>query len=213
MSVSGQPSEIPRDPRKCLIFRQVRLASGMLFERTVRRFVCALVLTFCVLPLQSATLERLSLDDMVQKATAIVRGTVTASHVAQQGPLIYTHYTIQVTERFKGPAASSVDIVVPGGTLNNIRQSFAGTPSFHTGDDYVFFLWTGASGLTHIIGLTQGLFALSGASSGNPVATRAASSEVMLDPATGHQVKDQTLVMNLSDLRSLIANSLSGAGN
>ncbi|HEY7389516.1 MAG TPA: hypothetical protein VH640_13465 [Bryobacteraceae bacterium] len=185
----------------------------MLFPSNVRRFVCALVLTFCVLPLQSATLERLSLDNMIQKATAIVRATVTGSHVAQQGPLIYTHYTIHVTERFKGPAAASVDIVVPGGTLNNLRQSFAGTPSFRTGDDYVFFLWTGPSGLTHIIGLTQGLFAMSRPSSGNPVATRTASSEVMLDRATGHQVKDQTLVMNLSDLRSRIAKSLSGAGN
>ena len=179
----------------------------------VRRFVVAFVLTFCMLPLQSATLERLSFDDMVQKATAIVRGTVTSSSVARQGPLIYTHYTIQVTERFKGPAGTSVAIVVPGGTLNNMRQSFAGTPLFHTGEDYFFFLWTGSSGLTQILGLTQGLFAVSGASSANPIATRAASSEVMLDPATGHQVKDQTLIMNLKDLRSQIALSLSGVGN
>jgi hypothetical protein len=179
----------------------------------VRRFVCALVLTFCVLPLQGATLERLSLTDMIQQSTAIVRGTVTSSHVTQQGRLIYTHYTVQVTELFKGSSASSVDIVVPGGTLNNVRQSFAGTPSFQAGDDYVFFLWTGPSGMTHIVGLTQGLFAMSETSSRNPVATRAASSEVMLDPATGHQVKDQTLIMNLSDLRSVIAKSLSGAGN
>jgi hypothetical protein len=213
MCVSGQPSEIPRNSRKRLIFRQVRLAPGMLFERNVRRFVCALVLTFCVLPLQSATLERLSLTSMIQQSTAIVRGTVTGSHVTQQGRLIYTHYTIQVTEQFKGSSGGSADIVVPGGTLNKVRQSFAGTPSFRNGDDYVFFLWTGPSGMTHIIGLTQGLFAMSGTSSGSPVATRAASSEVMLDRATGHQVKDQTLVMNLSDLRSLIAKSLSGAGN
>jgi hypothetical protein len=185
----------------------------MLTNSIVRRFVYALVLTFCMSPLQSATLERLSLNDMIQKATAIVRATVTGSHVTQQGRLVYTHYTIQVTERFKGAAASSVDIVVPGGTLNNVRQSFAGTPSFRTGDDYVFFLWTGSSGMTHIIGLTQGLFAMSGPSTGNPIATRTASSEVMLDPKTGHQVKDETLVMNLSDLRSAIASSLSGTGN
>jgi hypothetical protein len=179
----------------------------------VRRFVNALVLTFGMSPLQSATLERLSLNDMIQQSTAIVRGTITGSHVAQQGPLIYTHYTIQVTELFKGPTQASVDFVVPGGTLNNMRQSFAGTPSFRTGDDYVFFLWTGSSGLTHIIGLTQGLFALSAGSSANPTAKRTASSEVVLDPATGHQVKDETLTMNLSDLRSLIANTLNGAGN
>jgi hypothetical protein len=177
----------------------------------VRHFCFAFVLTFGMLPLQSATLERLSLNDMVQKSTAIVRGTVTGSHAAQQGPLIYTHYTIQVTEQFKGAPQKTVDVVVPGGVANNLRQTFAGTPSFRTGDDYVFFLWTSSqSGLTHIIGLTQGLFAVSGPS-GSPVATRVASKEVMLEPGTGRQVKDQTLVMNLSDLRSQIAATLGGS--
>ena len=35
-----------------------------------RHFMLALVLTFCMLPLQGATLERLSLDDMIAKSTA-----------------------------------------------------------------------------------------------------------------------------------------------
>jgi hypothetical protein len=177
------------------------------FNRNVRHFGFAFVLTFCMSPLQSATLERLSLNDMIQKSTAIVRGTITASHAAQQGLIIYTHYSIQVTEQFKGTTQTTADVVVPGGVVNNIRQRYVGTPSFHTGDDYVFFLWTGQSGLTHIIGLTQGLFAVSGTPT-NPTATHPASKEVMLDPVTGRQVKDQTVVMNLSDLRSLIASTL-----
>jgi len=177
------------------------------FPGVVRHFSFAFVLTFCMSPLQSATLERLSLNDMIQKSTAIVRGTVTGSHAAQQGPIIYTHYSIQVTEQFKGAPQKTVDVVVPGGVANNIRQMYPGTPSFRTGNDYVFFLWTGQSGLTHIIGLTQGLFVLSGTPA-NPTATRGASKEVMLDPATGRQVKDQTVAMNLSELRSLIASTL-----
>jgi hypothetical protein len=32
----------------------------------------------------------------------------------------------------------------------------------------------------------------------------------MLDPQTGRQVKDQTLVMNLSDLKARIASTLAG---
>jgi hypothetical protein len=162
-------------------------------------------------PLQSATLERLSLDDMIRKSTAIVRGTVTGSYTAERGRIIYTHYAIRVTERFKGAPGGIVDMVVPGGVANNIRQTFPGTPSFRTGDDYVFFLWTGPSGLTHIIGLTQGLFALSQASSGNPMVTRSATSEVMLEPGTGREVKDQAMAMTLSDLRSRIAGTLSGS--
>jgi len=165
-----------------------------------------------LLPLAGATLEQLSLDDMIQKSTAIVRGTVTASRTEASGPIIYTHYTIRVTENFKGNSQGAVDVVVPGGTANNVRQTFAGTPQFKIGDDYVFFLWTGRSGLTQIIGLTQGLFALSPGSGDSPTATRAASREVMLEKGTGREVKDQTIVMTLADLRAHIAAVLNGGG-
>jgi hypothetical protein len=174
----------------------------------VRHFSFAFVLTFCMSPLQSATLERLSLTDMIQKSTAIVRGTVTGSHATEQGQLIYTHYAIQVTEQYKGAPQAAVDLVVPGGVANNMRQTYAGAPVFHMGDDYIFFLWTGKSGRAQIIGLTQGLFAVSPGTGADRVTTRAASKEVMLEPGTGRQVKDQTVVMNLSELRSTIAGTL-----
>jgi hypothetical protein len=171
-----------------------------------------LVLAFGCLPLAAATLEQLSLDDMIQKSPAIVRGTVALSRVEASGPIIYTHYIIRVTENFKGNSQGTVDVAVPGGTANNVRQTFPGTPQFKVGDDYVFFLWTGRSGLTQIIGLTQGLFALSGGSGGSLKATRAASREVMLDRGTGHEVKDQTIVMTLDDLRARIAAAQNGGG-
>ena len=171
-----------------------------------------MVLACGLLPLAGATLEQLSLDDMIQKSTAIVRGTVTISRVDASGRIIYTHYTIRVTENFKGNSQGAVDVAVPGGTANNVRQTFAGTPQFKIGDDYVFFLWTGRSGLTQIIGLTQGLFALSQGSADNPTATRAASREVMLEKGTGREVKDQTIVMTLADLRARIATVLNGGG-
>jgi hypothetical protein len=177
-----------------------------------RRFLSVFLLTVCLSTLRSATLERLSLDDMITKSTAIVRGRVTASNASFSGPIIYTHYTIQVTEHFKGDSRSSVDLVVPGGMANNLRQSFPGTPELKAGDQFVFFLWTGRSGQTQIIGLTQGLFALAPGASSGTMATRAASKEVMLERGTGQQVKDQTLVMSLSDLRARISSTLSGGG-
>jgi hypothetical protein len=165
----------------------------------------ALGLVCGLLPLHAATLERLSLDDLIAKSTAIVRGTVSGSYAAFRGPIIFTHYTVQVSEPMKGSRASTLDVVVPGGTANNLRQLFSGTPQLKNGDQFVFFLWTGPSGLTQIMGLTQGLFRLSSDSAGGVVATRAASTELMLDPATGRPVKDQTLIMSLSQLRSRIA--------
>jgi hypothetical protein len=175
-----------------------------------RHFRFALVLTFCMVPLQCATLERLSLNDMIVKSTAIVRGKVTGVTAAFSGPVIYTHYSVQVSERFKGVNQGSVDVVVPGGTANNLRQSFAGAPVLNPGDDYVFFLYTGRSGLTTIIGLTQGIFALQGGST-DPTATRDASRELMLDGSSGRPVKDETLVMRLSELRTRIASTVKGA--
>src|SRR5215471_13183863 len=179
--------------------------------KNVRRCLrIGFVLAYGLLPLAGATLEQLSLDDMIQKSTAIVRGTVALSRAEASGPIIYTHYTIRVTENFKGNSQGTVDVVVPGGTANNVRQTFPGTPQFKTGDDYVFFLWTGRSGLTQIIGLTQGLFALSLGSGDSPQATRAASREVMLEKGTAREVKDQTIVMTLADLRARIAAALNG---
>jgi hypothetical protein len=177
---------------------------------SVKRVILfALVLAWC---LPSATLERLSLDDMIVQATAIVRGKITGSFTALSGPVIYTHYQLQVSETLKGSARSSVEFVVPGGIANNMRQSFAGAPRFGTGDELVFFLWTGRSGVMQVLGLTQGLFALAQDGATDPVATRSASHEVMLERGTGQQVKDQTLVMPLSQLRGRIAATLTAKG-
>ena len=179
------------------------------FPQAVRRCLgFALALSFGLWPLQSATLERLTLDDLIGKSTSIVRGTVTGSYAAFRGPVIYTHYSVQVSEQLKGSSQTTVDVVVPGGTANNLRQIFAGAPQVQAGDRFVFFLWTGSSGLTQIMGLTQGLFQISAGASDDPQVTRPASSELMLDPGNGRPVKDQTLVMSLSALRSLIANGL-----
>lgn len=184
-----------------------------LSKRVQRHFQLALVLTFCMSPLQSATLERLSLNDLILKSTSIVRGKVTGSHAAWSGPVIYTHYTIQVTEVLKGSAQSSTYVVVPGGTVDRLRQSFPGAPEFKPGDEFVFFLWTSPSGLTQIMGLTQGLFALAPGGTGDFVVTRAASTELMLDPLTGQPVKDQTVVMHLSDLKSQITSAVHRGGS
>jgi len=177
----------------------------------VKRHTCiALIVTSTVLPLRGATLERLSLDDLIVKSTAIVRGTVTDSWTAFHGRDIQTHYRIQVSERFKGPAQTTVEVIAPGGSVGDLHQNVAGSPVLNKGQEFVFFLWTSKSGVTWITGLTQGLFALSG--SGDPMANRAGNRELTLDPATGRPVKDSALSMRLSDLRSRIAAKLGTTG-
>lgn len=117
-----------------------------------------MVWAFCEMALQGATLERLTLTDMVVKSTAVARGKVLSSSAAFTGGLIYTHYRVQVTESLKGPRAGIIDLAVPGGVANGIRQAVSGAPEFQPGDDCVFFLWTSKAGITQVIGLTQGIF-------------------------------------------------------
>ena len=168
-----------------------------------------LILAYCAVALPAATLERLSLDDLINKSTTIVRGKILNSFAAASGPVIYTHYRIETSETLKGQAGGVVEIQLPGGVAKNIRQTFAGVPQFKSGDEYVFFLWTGKSGATQVLGLTQGLFAVTPGGGADPMTTRTASHEVMLEHGTGKEVKDQTLTMRMSALRARIQSTLS----
>jgi hypothetical protein len=169
-----------------------------------------LLLLFGVL-LQAATLQKMGLDEMAQKSTAIVRARVTGSYAAAHGSLIYTHYKVQVAERWKGDDAGTLDIVVPGGTAAGLRQSFPGAPRLAAGRDYVLFLWTGPSGLTHIMGLSQGLFDLKTDEKGELVASRAATGELIMD-AAGRPVKDETVSLHLTELRARISRAVVSEG-
>jgi len=163
---------------------------------------------FGVAQLQSATLQQLSEGDLIAKSTAIVRGTVQGSYTAFSGPVIFTHYRVQVIERWKGPAGGAVDVAVPGGIVNGIRQTYSGAPQFQPGDQYVLFLWTGKSGMTQIMGFSQGAFEVAQDGSSDPGLTRNPSHELMLDPATHRQVTDRPLTMRMSELRSQVASAL-----
>jgi hypothetical protein len=114
---------------------------------------------------------------------------------------------VQVSERLKGSGSNPIEVVVPGGVAGGLRMSVSGAPVLNPGDEFVFFLYTGKSGLTSILGLTQGLFSLAKGAD-DPTATRTASRELMLDRITARPVKDETLVMPLSQLRAKIAGGL-----
>jgi hypothetical protein len=148
----------------------------------------------------AATLEKLSLEEMTQKSTIIVRGRVSGCAGELRGSLIYTRCQVAVTERWKGQAASQVDFVVPGGSAAGMKQIFTGTPKFGAGEEYVLFLWSGRSNLNHVIGLSQGAFDLKSNGKGGAVAQRAATSEVMLDKS-GQPVEDTPVQMGVDELR------------
>jgi hypothetical protein len=162
--------------------------------------------------LPGSTLRQLALDDMIRQSTMIVHGTVQPGTVSSRGSMIFSHYTVQVSETYKTPAsqpASQIDFGVPGGSLNGLMQRYSGAPALTAGQDYVLFLWTSKTGLTQIIGLSQGLFSVIATSGAAPMVVRAGTADRMLNSA-GQPVPASDISMTLSALKAEIASVLGG---
>jgi len=156
-------------------------------------------------PTAAATLERLTTDELISRSTTIVRARVTSSHTAQHGPLVYTHFSIQVIECLKGQTPTPAEVVLPGGSFGALRQTFAGVPKLDPDTEYLLFLWKSPNGLNHIIGLTQGVFSVTKQADGELAAWRPAASESMLEARTGRLVPDRPVTIRLSELRRRVA--------
>lgn len=166
-------------------------------------------------PARATILQQLSLDDMIVQSTMIVRAKVTGSNAAFRGQDIYTYYQLQILETVKAagnqPATVQMDVAVPGGSSRGVRQPVAGAPVLTVGAEYVVFLWTSRSGLTQVIGLSQGLYRVLPDNAGNANLVRPATTETMLDK-NGNLVAGQAITLRWTDVRSRIRQKL-GAGN
>jgi hypothetical protein len=174
-----------------------------------RRCALAVLLTaICLCTAQAATLEQLTLDQMAEKATTVVRATVTGSSTSVVNATVYTHYKLRIAEKWKGPELA--EVMVPGGQAGKFQQSFPGVPELKEGKEYVLFLWKSSVGIVHLLGLSQGVFELSAPAEGSSLATRAKIGEMMLD-AAGKKVADRAVSISLSDLRARVL-SVAGTG-
>jgi hypothetical protein len=167
-----------------------------------------LCLASWVAPLPGAILERLSLDDVILKSTDIVRAKVSGSYADFQGSMIYTHWKVQVEERWKGTERPSIDVLVPGGEARGFHQDVAGAPKLAEGKEYLLFLWRAKSGSTYITGLSQGIFELTKNGADGLVVSRAATGEPMLDHTTWRPVNDEAIQMRYSEMTRQILGAL-----
>ena len=152
----------------------------------------------------ATTLERLSVDEMIQKSTSIVRGRIIDVSMVQRGNLIYTVYRLSIVERLKGVStASTTDVYVPGGALNGYRQTFAGSPVLGAGSEYVVFIWTSPRGINQLIGLGQGAFEVKASATGESVLSRGPLDSDMVD-SSGRSVTDLGAKLSLTNLRGRV---------
>jgi hypothetical protein len=171
-----------------------------------------IILALSLVPVHAATLEYLSLNDMAKKSTAIVRGRVQSCAGEFRGSVIFTHCKVAVSEQWKGASQPLVDVATPGGTARGMAQNFSGSPKLAVGQEYVLFLWTGKSGMTQVIGLSQGIFDLKANTKGQTMAQRAATTERILDEA-GNEVTDSSIEMQVRDLKNRVSHALAGEAN
>jgi hypothetical protein len=172
----------------------------------VTRLNIILLALLATLPVAATTLEKMSVDQMVERSSAILRGKVVDTHSGMRGRVIYTFYKVQVAEKLKGEAPATLEVAVPGGSYNGLRQTFPGAPRPASGTEYVFFLWQGPSGTNHILGLSQGLFDLQRVSNGDIVLSRGPVDAEFVD-AKGTPVSDQGIRISLRDLSAKVGAS------
>lgn len=187
----------------------MRSASWHIVRKTLRVALC---LAFWLAPVWGATLELLSLNGLVSQSTTIVQGQATSASASYTGTVIYTHYKVSVLARWKGATQSIIDVLVPGGTANGIRQTYPGAPQLTIGQPYVLFLWTSSKGTTYTMGFTQGVFNLATDASGNVTAAQMPTTETILAPGTGQVVTSQPISMPLTQLISAITAGISSGG-
>ena len=173
---------------------------------------CALCLLLCLAPAWGATLELLSLNDLIAKSTSIVQAQVVGPSASYTRNVIYTHYKVGVLAQWKGTAQRTIDVLVPGGTANRMRQTYPGVPQLVAGQQYVLFLWTSGKGATYTMGFTQGVFNLTTGASGNLTAVQMPTTETILAPGTGQVVKSQPISVPLAQLISSIVSSVAAGG-
>ena len=162
---------------------------------------------------QATTLEQLTLEQMARLSTAIVRAKIGSARADVRGGDVYTTHTLKVLETWKrdvsGRAKAVAEVSTPGGVAEGLRQVVEGAPDLREGDEYVIFLWTSRSGLTQVIGLSQGLFRVQADPSGKTLlATRTSAAERILD-ASGRPAVNQAFSMKLWDFKARVLGEIS----
>ena len=108
----------------------------------------------------STTVEKFTLDDLVQKSGRIIVGKCISSESRwnDRNTLILTTARFTITEPLKGSSDGFVNVVTVGGTLDGITQTVSGMPVFEPEEEVLLFLEPSKNGQWQPLGMSQGKF-------------------------------------------------------
>ena len=107
----------------------------------------------------ATTAKNLTLSDLVKDSNLITIGKITNlkyTYDKDKG-MVYTIYTLEVTDSLKGTSPRQIKIKLPGGTYKGVVQVVSGTPKIKIGEKAVLFL-TKWNDIWTPVGLAQGVF-------------------------------------------------------
>ena len=110
----------------------------------------------------ATTLVRMSLDQLSEASTEIIRGHVVSQQTLwnPQHTRIYTYTTVALDQTYKGNPPSFPVVQQPGGTVGKVRVFVAGTVHFHAQSSYMLFLERSAADPSKflLVGMMQGAY-------------------------------------------------------
>lgn len=123
-------------------------------------FPALAVLFLAEVNLEATTLVYLPFEKQCSEAKVIVvaRAVKQISAWDETRSRIYTDTDFSVEEAVKGGISGSLTVRYLGGTVGELAQSVAGSPSFTVGSKYVLFLEPGSGGRYRVVGFSQGCY-------------------------------------------------------
>ena len=105
-----------------------------------RPFLLVLLFLGTVFTAQGTTFARLTISEMSQKASAIVRARCVANRVVEVSGEIWTLTTFDVKKTWRGAVPDRITVRLLGGTSGNLTSHVAGIPRFRPGEEVILFL-------------------------------------------------------------------------
>jgi hypothetical protein len=120
------------------------------------------VLTLTASTVDAATVQRLSLSEIVTASDVILVGTITAVTPSLRKGRVFTTIAVHVEERLKGDTDERIEIVQLGGRTADLMTYVPGMPGFDLNEKVLLFLEKPQS-VTHYVvtGLSQGKYRVS----------------------------------------------------
>ena len=107
----------------------------------------------------ASTFLKVDIPTLKKMSESVVRANVVDVRSAwnDEGSMIFTYVTLEVTGRLHGTSPEQLVVRVPGGTVGDFTSVMEGAPQFQTGDRIVAFIARWYDGVPMVAGYAQGV--------------------------------------------------------